>query len=339
FLVEELKAIQGNLPEITQYSGGQKARINKSAAKVLLAKVYLQRAAGHPPGVSSQGSDLSNAESLLREVMQTGNYGLVEDYGSLFSNKSVNERNKEAIFTVEHAKFSGQGTVVENWISPRNSNWGIGQWTAVTSNFDFYTSYNSGDERKEASWITEYKDPDGVTRKFDPFNPEADNYQEDGASLAKHTYRGGSNIGWTQGWRDWMHFRYADVLLMLAETINRQGGPTSEAYDLVDQVRTRANAPNLTRGLNQAQFSDSLYHERMWELSQELHGWRDCQRFFEECKKLVENSADRGVQDPDGVNRRPTTDITIETPKHRLWPIPAPAMSRNPALSQNEGYN
>lgn len=339
FLVDELTAIQGNLPEITEYSGNQKGRINKSAAKVLLAKVYLQRAAGHPPGVTSEGSDLSNAESLLREVKQTGNYQLVDDYGSLFNDQAVNDRNDEAIFTVEHAKLSGQGTVVENWISPRNSNWGIGQWTSVTSNFDFYTSYNTGDERKDASWVSEYTDPDGKTRTFDPFNPNDDNFQEDGASLAKQTYRGGSDIGWTQGWRDWMHLRYADVLLMLAEVKNRQGGPDSEAYDMVDMVRQRAGAPNITRGLSQAQFSDSLYQERMWEFTQELHGWRDCQRFFERCKELVEQSAQLGIQDPPDIDRRPNTEVNIETPKHRLWPIPAPAMSRNPALSQNPGYS
>jgi hypothetical protein len=139
-----------------------------------------------------------------------------------------------------------------------------------------------------------------------------------------------------------MYFRYADVLLMLAETINRQGGPTSEAYDLVDQVRARAGAPNLERGLSQAQFSDSLYQERMWEFNQEFHGWRDCQRFFERCKELVEESSQRAVQEdgPNNLRRYNAGDrpIEIETPKRRLWAIPSNALDRNAALEQNPGY-
>jgi hypothetical protein len=342
FLLSELDEIQSQLPPITEYSGSQKARINRSAAKVLLAKVYLQRASGHPPGVSSGGSDLSNAEGLLREVMASENFTLVDSYADLFLDPATNDRNEEVIFSAEHMQIGGQGTAVENFLHPPNSDWGIGQWTTHHSNFDFLLSYNDGDVRKDVAWLTEYEDPSGQTRTYDPFDPKNDTYQVDGAILRKLIYEGQPTLGWTEGWRDWMYFRYADVLLMLAETINRQGGPTSEAYDLVDQVRARAGAPNLERGLSQAQFSDSLYQERMWEFNQEFHGWRDCQRFFERCKELVEESSQRAVQEdgPNNLRRYNAGDrpIEIETPKRRLWAIPSNALDRNAALEQNPGY-
>ncbi len=341
FLISELSEIQNQLPPITEYSGSQKARINRSAAKVLLAKVYLQRASGHPPGVSSGGSDLSDAESLLRDVIQTDNYDLVDSYNDLFHDPAVNDRNEEVIFAAEHTRIGGQGTAVENFLNPRNSNWGIGQWTTHHSNFDFYITYDDGDVRKDVAWLAEYEDPSGQVRKFDPFDPDNDTFQEDGASLYKLIYQD-PTLGWTEGFRDWMYFRYADVLLMLAEAINGQGGPTPEAYDLVNEVRDRAEAPDLQNGLTQAQFSDSLYQERMWEFNQEFHGWRDCQRFFERCKELVEASSQLAVQeDGPGNERRYNTGdrpVVIETPKHRLWAIPSNALDRNAALTQNPGY-
>jgi len=341
FLVSELNEIQSQLPPITEYSGGQKARINRSAAKVLLAKTFLQRASGHPPGVSSEGSDLSNAESLLREVIQTGNFELVDDYSALFHDPAFNDRNSEAIFSAEHAAIGGQGTSLSNFIHPRNSNWGVGQWTTHHSNFDFLMSYNPGDVRKEVDWLAEYEDPSGQVRTYDPFNPDEDGFAEDGAVPYKLIFRD-SGMGWAEGNRDWMFFRYSDVLLMLAETINRQGGPTQEAYDLVNQVRSRAGAPPLENGLTQAQFADSLYMERLWEFNQEFHGWRDCQRFFDTCTELVVESSERAIEEdgPGNTRRYNTGDrpITIETPKHRLWAIPSNALDRNPALEQNPGY-
>lgn len=343
FLVSELQAIQGDLKPITEFSGGQKARINRGAAKVLLAKVYLQRVSGHPPGVSAGSNDLSEAERLLREVMQSGNYQLEDSYEALFLDPAVNDRNDEVIFAAEHARIGGQGTAVENFLNPRNSDWAIGQWTTHTSNFDFLMSYNNGDIREDVAWLTEYTDANGMARKYDPLDPDGDTFQEDGASLRKLIYEGESSLGWTEGFRDWMFLRYADVLLSLSEVLYRQGGtPPTEAYDLIDQVRDRAGAPALQRGLSPAQFRDSLYFERMWEFNQEFHGWRDCQRFFEVCKRIVEESSQLAVQeDGPGNERRYNAGdrpIEIETPKHRLWAIPTNALDRNAALTQNPGY-
>ena len=42
---------------------------------------------------------------------------------------------------------------------------------------------------------------------------------------------------------NWPVLRFADVLLMLAETINEQSGPTSEAFGYLNQVRQRAGLP------------------------------------------------------------------------------------------------
>src|SRR5439155_10725116 len=65
--------------------------------------------------------------------------------------------------------------------------------------------------------------------------------------------------------------RYADVLLMLAEAINERSGPTPEAVGLVNQVRARAGIPNVPGTVTAAQFKDSIFMERRWELVLEGH--------------------------------------------------------------------
>src|SRR5436189_152394 len=65
---------------------------------------------------------------------------------------------------------------------------------------------------------------------------------------------------------DYPYLRYADVLLSAAEAINNSTGPNSEAYGYVNQVRARAKVPNMTAGLTQAAFRDSLSVERRFEL-------------------------------------------------------------------------
>src|SRR5256886_15121191 len=52
--------------------------------------------------------------------------------------------------------------------------------------------------------------------------------------------------------------RYADVLLLFAEAENDVSGPTGAAYAAINQVRTRSNVPDLTPGLTQGQFRDSV---------------------------------------------------------------------------------
>jgi hypothetical protein len=69
-------------------------------------------------------------------------------------------------------------------------------------------------------------------------------------------------------------FRYADVLLMLAEALGE--GP--EAYELINQVRRRAGLPDI--GPNTpGTFEEKLLRERRVELAFENHRWFDLLRF------------------------------------------------------------
>ncbi|MGG9964630.1 RagB/SusD family nutrient uptake outer membrane protein [Ferruginibacter sp. SUN106] len=75
----------------------------------------------------------------------------------------------------------------------------------------------------------------------------------------------------------WQILRYSDVLLMLAEAENEINGPTTIAYDAINQVRRRGYGkpiatPNATidlAGLNKATFFAALVRERSLELGGE----------------------------------------------------------------------
>ena len=82
--------------------------------------------------------------------------------------------------------------------------------------------------------------------------------------------------------------RYADVLLVFAEAQNEVSGPTAAAYDAINQVRTRSNVPNLTLGLSQAQFRDSVWLERRHELYGEFQEWFDLMPGDDEIFRLFE---------------------------------------------------
>ena len=115
--------------------------------------------------------------------------------------------------------------------------------------------------------------------------------------------------------------RYADVLLMYAEALNEQAANNIEAYNAINRIRNRAGLPNLTTGLSQAAFRDSILLERRLELAFEGHRRYDLVR----TKRLVSAMA---AQNP---------SIKVQQ-HHYLLPIPQTERDVNSLLTQNPGY-
>jgi hypothetical protein len=75
---------------------------------------------------------------------------------------------------------------------------------------------------------------------------------------------------------NWPLYRYSDVLLMLAESLNEQGKP-ADALPYLNQVRTRAGLASATSS-DQATLRSVIAHERRVELAFENHRWFDLLR-------------------------------------------------------------
>jgi hypothetical protein len=68
--------------------------------------------------------------------------------------------------------------------------------------------------------------------------------------------------------------RYADILLLYAETVTMLGRP-ADAYPLLNRVRSRAKLAPLAAGLSATQVMAEIRHQRMLEF------FREGQRFYD----------------------------------------------------------
>ncbi len=117
-------------------------------------------------------------------------------------------------------------------------------------------------------------------------------------------------------------FRYADMLITRAEALNELNGPAQEAFNLINQVRTRAGIPNLTTTniATKDAFRDAILRERGWEFMAEGKRREDLIR----QGKFVSGALARG--------------ITTAKPMHVVFPIPQVEVDANPMVVQTSGY-
>jgi hypothetical protein len=294
-IIADLTDAEQKLP--LSYSGSNIGRATKGAAKALLGKVYLTIA------------DFAKAKDKLKEVIDQGNYKLLDDYAALWL--TTNANHQESIFEVQFKKGgTGTGSSFYNNFAPRNSGTAVvkigfaGGRNLPTS--DLVNAYEKGDDRKALSLATGYTDAQGV---FIP-DPYTLKYQD--TPFAD----GDADNNWTV-------LRYADVLLMYAEALNEvNNGPTTEAYAAIDAVRKRASLSPLASGLSKAAFALAIEHERQVELAFEGHRWFDLVRTGRAVAVMNQHFKAPVVQDFNAV-----------------FPIPQTQIDVNPAgIKQNPGY-
>jgi hypothetical protein len=316
-------------------------RATKGAALTLLGKAYLQ-AAGTGAGAAG---DYANAANAFRSVIGLG-YILDPNYASLFD--GTNEQSKEIIWSIQNIRVSGAGGYWDQWFAPITAPQyypAIGQ-NQFQAERPFFDSYNANDIRKAGTWLLSFTNA-GKTNTWSFTTPGSGtnlitapaNYGSTGPVPRKYLDIAAPVNG--AGGFDYAYLRYGDVLLAAAEAINMSSGPNAEAYGYVNQVRARARVPNLTAGLSQAAFRDSVSVERRFELAMEGHGVFDSRRNWTWAKARVEAN----VALISTLNKTPYTSSveknTAAAPindKWMLYPIPSHACELNPALTQNPGW-
>lgn len=340
FIIADLQAAIPDLPTSADLSTEEFGRATEGAARTLLGKVYLHRGTvgqSNPYGdplvwPTAQPGDFDAAIAEFRAVMGMG-YSLVDDYGSLW--KEETEVNSEVIFSIRFAPIEGAGTHMNTYANPLGAPWGFRQFAAWWAELPFYESYEEGDIRKEATWVSEFVDVNGNLVVFNPDDVLGDNYGREGSAPRKYIVERSGFNSVNTGPTDLVLMRYADVLLSLAEALWRQNPASGEAMDLVNQVRARANLGPLGQLTEEA-----LYWERNWELATEQHGRFDAPRFWDLHVAHMVANAQLKVTNPDkyaGQSVPPSIPEVVE-PKIRLVPIPQAALDLNTNLVQNPGY-
>ncbi len=123
---------------------------------------------------------------------------------------------------------------------------------------------------------------------------------------------------------DFPIFRYADIVLLLAEALNElNNGPTTEAYDLLNDIRNRAGVPVYNYGtLSQNQFRNKLQDERLFELWCEGTRREDLIRWGLYIQRAIEDGSEYAI------------------PSRVLYPLPRTAITQsNGVVVQNPEYN
>lgn len=334
-IIKDLQDAIAVLPSARTYTGADIGRASRGAAQTLLAKVYLQRAG---TGVGT-AADWQSSLDLSRAVEQSGDYSLVPDYSSLFDfvDGTVNENNSEVIFDIQNIRAPGLGGRISSHMAPKNSAFGASQNGSFEAESTFFDSYPAGDKRKAATWLMSFPTKKGGTATFIPWKTtKKDAYGEDSPAPKKFLDPLAGPTGDEEP--NYIILRYAEVLLMDAEASNEvNGGPTAAGYAAINQVRARAGVAPLTPGLNQAQFRDSVFQERRWELVLEgPNGYFDDQRNWAWSKsKILPGLAKQQTKS----NRYPKVTNYVGIPdKYKLMPIPQRAIDLNPLLTQNPGW-
>lgn len=295
-ILEDFTAAETVLP--VTYSAADKGRATKGAAKAFLAKTYLTR------------QQWATASAKAKEVIDLGaGYDLWANFADAFLIE--NENGKESIFEVQSNGVLGvEGSWMQGYMRPPfdrvNNIAGFGDDPATQN---LYNAYSADDKRR--NFTLKVYSTTGT-----PAPPSTVVFPGYVAKYLDPAATGNSN-----GSNNFPVIRYADVLLMYAEALNEQTPNNTEAYNAVNRIRNRAGLPNLTAGLSQSAFRDSVLLERRLELAFEGHRRYDLIR----TKKLV---SAMNAQNP---------SIKVEA-HHYLLPIPQTERDVNPLLTQNLGY-
>jgi len=310
----DLKDAVALLP--VKYSAANVGRITKGAALTLLGKFYLTK------------KQYAEATTTLKQVLPLG-YALLPSYADVFDPKKKN--SVESIFEVQYQGGNDLGEYSSFIYSfaPRLSKGAVtgfaqstpSGWNIPTKNL--IAAYENGDLRKDASIGLDFKSP--ITGQTIPYIKK---YQH------AHSIYGRTDD-------DWPVLRYSDVLLMLAEAINEQGGPTSEAFGYLNQVRQRAGLVALN-GLDQISFRTKVLNERRVELAFENWRWFDLKRTKTPAELTQFLNAYTAIEKADPTVGRQgipynNNDYVFSDFKI-LYPFPSSEILVNSKLTQNPGY-
>lgn len=294
-------------------TASQQGRVTKGAAQALLGKVYLFQ------------EKFAASATVLEQLVNDGGYSLVQDYNTIFEH--AGENGPESIFEVQYTDVEGagfgclqcsEGNVAVGFSGVRNYSGPL-----FSSGYSFnvptqeaFDSFDDDDLRKNVAildivaWAAQtgatygegYKHTGYFNKKYIPRTRSIDS-QGDLNLTNPNNYRA---------------IRYADVLLMAAEALNRGGIDDNRARTYLNQVRRRAFGDN-DHDINGtgSTLTTFIWEERRRELMGEGH------RFFD----LVRTG------------RAPIEIDGFSANKNELFPLPIEEIQFSSGnWQQNPGY-
>lgn len=311
-----VKEVEESTPLI-QY-GTSRTGVGKGAAFSLLTKLYINHAVYTG---SVNPSYWAKAEQYADSVIQLGYYSLESDALAPFVTN--NHNSSENIWIIPFNEDTYQGFNLHmrtlHYNSNQTFNMVAGPWNGFAAMESHFNTYEDNDRRKDGFLYGQQftadggEIRDGVTGTLLVFNPNipalemslgphtSEQIRMSGARVAKFEIKNGAKADLSNAFPV---FRYADILLMKAEALIRQG---ENGDDYVNMIRTRAGLEpwsNVTL--------EMLLEERGRELFWEAHRRQDLIRF--------------------GQFNRAWWEKEPSTPDRNVFPIPLWAKEANPNL-------
>lgn len=277
---------------MTDYS-----RMSRGAALGILARTYL---------VQKKYAECKEVcRMLIEEQAENGNYKLMPSYKKMFETNG--HENTEFIWALAGDGINNgsllQIYLYKPWKNPEPSFKDVYlEWNGdISIRYSFYKSFDAEDKRLEGMYYDSESNANKVMiTKYPAKTPDK-----------------------TCSSTDFPVVRYADILLMYAESLLFADNDIEGAVFWMNEVRRRAGVKELDYlKENKESLEYKLYNERRWELYFEGCGKRDMMRFGKLLYHIQNTSKDAGT-----------------SPERYFYlPFPASALAANPALKQNPGY-
>ena len=346
-------------------------------------------AAGYYARTLMQRHKYSEALTVLKDIIakKYGTYRLMANYGDNFREGPEYENNDESLFEIQYLDYGSQGTDDE-W-TPVNTSPNATQGSAIESNFG-PAKYGGWADISASPWLYNlFKQERTTAGKLDPrlywtigtYEADWEGFEFGNVgynqpmtateTVVTNDINGGLPIAkWTNlrtglydkvvtGLHDGINLlmmRYSDVLLRAAECENEINGPTQQAIDWINEVRSRAGLAGLK--LSDFTTKDKLFEqianvERPKEFGCEFGRGLDLLRWgfyysADRLQQLKEHGTFRktltDVKDPVSYSEV-GTDATVKSSYdsyyqgHEFLPITQTLLNKNPNLKGNSANN
>ncbi len=276
-IISDFEFASQHLPDT--WDAANLGRATSWTAKSYLGKAYLY------------SKDFSNALVQFKDVYENGPYALMPTYADVFDFEK--ENNQESIFEIQFASAADDNGWVLDDFHPENFK--ATQGFNRESDIGVYSGSNYEPSEKYLA-LSDQSDPRlevNIYRNGDTYYLPTESFiLEDIVASGGSTgtlikkYRG-PNVPKMAPKNDAVDynndriFRFADLILMYAETLIETGGDTGLATQLVNQVRMRSypNGTPIASGLSPDALTQALRDERARELFFEGHRYFDLVRW------------------------------------------------------------
>ncbi len=320
--------------------GGQKSAWSKAATETLKGEVYLWNAKVTIGDQAATIADLAEAKTALLSVLNNYGLSLQTNFANIFS--TTNKGNSEVIFASRFVEgeatssgysqflYRNDGSIKTLYKADGTTRFGDALAIQTTGVLRYqykqalYTMYDSRDTRQTAT-----------------FEPVYNQNQTLAVAIVK------KNIGEVnaQGNRvytgDIIHYRLADVILMLAEVANMEGD-NAGVKTYIDKIRERAYTSSVfsaNTALAYTQSSDfkvnelAILAERTKEFVQEGKRWFDLLRMRD-----AKSNGKALVFVQDGTIDGATYVLNPAEEYKVLWPVDKTTLDNDTKLTQTPGY-